>query len=166
MKLQRARTWASKMRKHRLLRERFLDKVEKTEECWNWTASKSRGYGQISVGGKYGRMLHAHRVAYELFVGPIPRGLYVCHHCDNRACVNPNHLFLGTQADNIGDSVVKGRHQRGERNGQAKLTQAQVQEIRDQYRWRSLDLGSGALGRHFGVSSDEILAIVHRRHWR
>lgn len=90
--------------RHKLpLSERFWPKVEKTDGCWLWTANtRPNGYGLFGSVG-------AHRVAYELCVGPIPSGMYVCHRCDNPACVRPDHLFVGTQLDNMRDMVTKGR---------------------------------------------------------
>ena len=89
------------------LETRFWSKVHKTEGCWLWTASRRRdGYGYISV---YGMMSAAHRVAWRLSYGDIPPGLFVLHHCDNKVCVRPDHLFLGTQKDNVHDAISKGR---------------------------------------------------------
>lgn len=92
------------------LADRFWPKVRKGGGCWEWTASMSHGYGQIGVGGKSGRPHHAHRVAWELTNGAIPAGLFVCHHCDNKKCVRPDHLFLGTAKDNNQDRARKGRN--------------------------------------------------------
>src|SRR5438105_15819938 len=85
----------------------FWAKVDKTDGCWNWTGPLTEhGYARVMYHGQYVR---AHRLAFELAIGPIPVGMFICHHCDNRRCVNPTHLFVGTNQDNIRDSVSKGR---------------------------------------------------------
>lgn len=90
--------------------------------CWNWQLSKMKGYGRVWNGKRYEA---AHRVAYELWIGPIPWPLYGCHKCDNRACCNPDHVFLGTHQENIQDASIKGRLKR-----QHKVTDAQIVAIR------------------------------------
>src|ERR1039457_5628606 len=109
--------------------ERFWEKVQKSESCWLWTASTFwDGYGQIGLDGK---KMRAHRLSYEINIGEIPEGLLVCHSCDNPRCVRPEHLFLGSQADNAQDMILKERSCRGTKNSQAKLSKEDVVKIRD-----------------------------------
>lgn len=110
-------------------KERFEKKFEKAAGCWNWTASKTWvGYGKFYADG---HTLHAHRYAYQIYVGPIPDGMEIMHTCDNMACVNPDHLRPGTHRENMDDRNTKRRNNPpiGERSGSNKLTEEQVRAI-------------------------------------
>ena len=112
-------------------KERFLAHVDKTDSCWIWTGAKClKGYGYFNMGNKITR--RAHKASYLLFKGIIPKGLFVCHECDNPSCVNPDHLWLGTPLDNVHDMLTKGRdnYLHGEAIHTAKITREQVEEIR------------------------------------
>lgn len=144
--------------------ERFWAKVAKRDgdDCWVWSGSlRNRGYGSILVAG---RNVPAHRLSYELHRGPIPPGLYVCHHCDNRACVNPNHLFLGTHDDNMADRDRKGRNVAhwGERHYAAKLTWQEVCEMRA----NPDRLTKRQLAERYGVAYPTVGNILAGRKWR
>jgi len=97
------------------LKERFWNRVDVREDknsCWEWLGPKQFNRGRVRIGSQVDdtrKLILPHRIAYELTYGPIPKGLFVCHHCDNPPCCNPIHLFLGTQRDNMQDAVRKGR---------------------------------------------------------
>lgn len=132
--------------------------------CWDWRGCKmSAGYGRIYVAGT---VHSAHRVSWLIHKGPIPPRLYVLHQCDQPACTNPEHLFLGTCKDNVQDSVKKGRAIRspGEHNGQAKLTAATVLKIRSEY--KPFKVTKKMLARRYGVSEPAIVDIIRRHTWR
>jgi hypothetical protein len=167
--------------------KRFWSYVFKTEECWLWLGAKNQGYGVLSLRGKF---IYAHRFSYEIQRGIIPEGLYVLHHCDVRACIRPDHLFLGTHLDNLRDMVAKKRHMsharlealprgedhwsrkyperraRGERQGAARLTEKKVREILQRFQAANGQHGIlTRLAREFGMSRYAITCIVTRKSW-
>ncbi len=171
---------------------RFWDKVSKTDGCWLWNGMRTHsGYGRFRIGGKICR---AHRIAWELVYGTIPEGIFVLHKCDNRVCVNPEHLFLGSHNDNMKDMVKKNRQAtgmqsghythpertargirsgrythpertaRGEGHGRAKLTWDQVNTI------RATDVSrygtQSELAREYRVTPSQIWFIRSGRQWK
>lgn len=140
-------------------RAHFEKKFRVTPGCWIWTAGfYNVGYGQFKEGPKaHG----AHRFSYILYCGEIPDGLFVCHKCDNRACVNPDHLFLGTHAENMADMRKKGRgaNLKGSQVGNAKLTESIVLEI------LKSDLPQYVLRKKYGISSAQISRIKNGKRW-
>ena len=155
--------------KPRPLAERFAEKYipEPNSGCWLWDGATTgrMGYGTIRTGSLCDgtrRNEGAHRVSYELHVGPIPEGLHVLHRCDVPACVNPDHLFLGTPADNTADMMAKGRQRKGESENRSKLTEADVREIRR--RSESGEEGR-ALAPEFGVCEGTISMVINRKTW-
>ncbi len=148
------------------LEERFWARTVKGKKCWKWTGSKDKyTRGRLLYQGK---TLIAARVAYNLLVGSIPKGLCVCHKCDNPNCVNPKHLFTGTQKDNVRDSVSKGRNYvaRGEDHNRAKLTESIVLECRKRHKPWCPKNGTKALAEEFGVTTDVMQKAIHRRMWK
>jgi hypothetical protein len=175
------------------LEERFWSRVDKKglDDCWNWKGWRDKdGYGQIKIGRKG---ILAHRAAYQFFTGKIPDGLLICHKCDNPSCVNPNHLFLGTQKDNIQDAVKKGRmaandkhysrlypeklargnrsgrrlHPEsylGERNSRSKLAEEQVKEIRALYAMG--DISIRKLATIYDMSKSSIWSVLVHKGWK
>lgn len=131
--------------------------------CWLWNAATVNGYGSVASRGKSRK---AHREAYEDHNGfGSAEGLIVRHKCDTPACVNPSHLVLGTVADNNSDMVERQRQARGETNGNAKLTEADVRAIRATYVRGSSTQGLDSLARRFGVDPSLIGLIVNRKRW-
>ena len=140
---------------------RFWAKVAKGQGCWLWTGTLGRrGYGVVIRAQK---RIRAHRFAWTLEHGAIPDGLWVLHKCDNPRCVRPDHLFLGTHRDNVNDQVAKLRHMRGERNGRARFTEAQIQAIREAHAAGATQV---ALAKQYGTTQPRISAIVLRKLWR
>lgn len=135
--------------------------VAKESGCWEWAGVRDTkdGYGVINIKGRSGRT-RAHRFSYEMHKGEIPEGLVVRHKCDNPCCVNPDHLELGTHADNTADSVSKGRHVHGEKMHTAKLTEQDVLDI------RGSSLSSKELALKYGVDSTNIWCIRAGKTWK
>ena len=163
--------------------KRFEVKIDKSPghgpagTCWVWTASTNKdGYGSFGLDG---RVQLAHRVAYQIHTGEIPDDLCVLHSCDNPPCVNPAHLSIGTQQDNMVQRSARGRtadgdrsgsrthpesRPRGERNGNARLTERDVREILGW--WATGDATQRQLARVYGASDGQIHKIVHRKRWK
>lgn len=153
-------------------KERFWAKVDikGADECWNWKGAKcSGGYGSFWVTDNSinpHKVIGSHKVAYELIHGKIHEGLSVLHRCDNPACCNPNHLFLGTQECNVRDMENKhrGSHPKGEHHGLSKLTESQVKEIRSLYRTNKYSQRD--IANKFNVSQYTIMSIVNGVTWK
>jgi hypothetical protein len=150
--------------------ERFWAKVCKTENCWLWQGSigDRNGHGRFYLSD--GTAIYAHRFSYELHFGKIPEGLFVCHRCDNPRCVRPDHLFLGTNQENIIDAWNKGRmydirsqhpDNSGENQGSHKLTWKSVEAIR-----QTKGVPQGILANQYGVNQSTISRILKAQYWR
>lgn len=153
------------MKKTQPPEQRFHAKVNKevSQTFWNGTRCHEwqgyiapNGYGNFRMGN---RTEYTHRVAYELEHGPILDWSHVCHHCDNRRCVNPDHLFLGDRKANMQDALKKGRMAKGIRLPQAKLTEAEVLEIRASHEKQQI------LADRYGVTNSQISMIKSRKSW-
>jgi hypothetical protein len=143
----------------RPIAERIAEKAKPVESgCHEWQGCLlPNGYGQVHLKGK---TVLAHRAAYEVANGPIPDGLFVLHSCDNRKCVNPDHLSVGTRDDNAADMVSKLRQAHGTKNGHAKLTSEQVRDIR-------AAIGScKEIGARYSVTYSTVSMIRSGRIWK
>lgn len=129
--------------------------------CMVWTGCKNKkGYG---ICFHRNRTMRVHRLAYSIVLGEIPDEMLVCHRCDNPSCVNVEHLFVGTNLDNLRDMVKKGRSTRGERNHSAKLTEKQVQEIRVGYTGRGYAV---AVANKYGISPGHVRELISGKKWK
>lgn len=160
----------------------FWSKVDRSRlgpgGCWEWTASRfERGYGQF----KHPSSTRAHRVSYELSYGPVPDGLKVLHRCDNPPCVNPAHLYTGTNSDNMTDRSRRGRldglargqrhgshtmperRARGSRHGRSVLSESQVRDIRA--RFAAGKTSQSSIAREYNVHPQTVCDIIRRKHW-
>jgi len=144
--------------------ERFWRRVDKSGDCWLWTGHESAaGYGRFQLAGRGGKYVGPHRFSYEMANGPVPDGMVVMHSCDNRLCVNPDHLSVGTHRDNTADMIAKGRKvtvvSNGTANGKSKLTPAQVRFI------RASTLSQSATARLLGVDNTTVRGVLSGRTW-
>lgn len=160
--------------------QRFWEKVNKTDSCWLWTGSKrNKGYGAF-VYVRDGQVIHgrAHRYSYEIHKGPIPEGMLVLHNCpsgDNPACVNPDHLWLGNDLDNVHDMMKKGRrvkggthkpgkYEYGVGHHNARLTEEIVKTIREKY--ATGETSFNKLAQEYGLAIAHVYRIVRRKVWK
>lgn len=147
-----------------MLPPRIANKIEVTDHCWLWKATRmqrlSCGYGVVRFEGKDRK---AHRVIWELANGPIPEGMCVLHKCDNALCVNPDHLFLGTHADNMRDMTNKGRHSehfKGVKNPKSKLSESDVLRI------RTLENSVENIAVDYQINKSTVYRIKNRQCWK
>lgn len=134
-------------------------------DCWEWTGAKNDdGYGHFRNSEK--RTKNAHKFSYELVNGPIPKGLCAMHSCDNRACVNPAHMSLGTHHENMIDAMKKKRHVYGERNIHAKLTEDDVRAIRQTYWCKGKRSNAKELAAKYGVKHGAIVNAANGHYWK
>lgn len=147
--------------------ERFWSKVEKTDGCWNWRGARLRrphdgslSYGVFNLDG---RSQPAHRVAWQLLNGPIPEGKWLLHDCDNQGCVRPDHLYVGTHADNTRDAVMRRRMESGEDRWNHRLRPVDVVAIRAM---AAAGIATETIGPLFGVSGRTARNVVARKAWQ
>lgn len=141
----------------------LIERSQKIGNCWIWIRAKTgSGYGTFKRGSNY---VLAHRMSYELFKGSIKEGLFICHSCDNRSCINPNHLWEGTQSENMKDCFDKGRSglKFGDKHPNAKLSFAKARKIRELYSSGNID--QYQLASKFGVHRNIISAVINKRIW-
>ena len=134
--------------------------VQSPDECWEWGGGRLvAGYGHFWALQKTHK---AHRFSYALAHGPIPEGMFVCHACDNPACVNPAHLWLGTHQDNMDDRTAKHRHRSGDTHPRSKLTADDVENIRA----NRMNLTGQEMAALYGVANTTISAVLNRQNWK
>jgi len=145
---------------------RFWSKVNKSGECWKWVGaifSADKPYGQFTIQGDVS--VRAHRVSWSISNGRIPDGMHICHRCDNPPCVRPDHLFLGTDLDNVRDMIAKGRMRKagGEGHPKARLNDVAVRAIRHMYR---RGVTTERIAAAYGMSETAIRYAARGRNWR
>lgn len=149
--------------KPRPFRDRLEESVTKSlNGCWEWNRSRTKfGYGKFATA--HAKWTNAHHIAYEIYKGQVPPGELVRHTCDNPPCCNPEHLILGTIADNSRDMVERGRSNTGTKHHNATLTDEMVKEIRD--KWATGNYTQVVLGAEYSISNKQISKIVNRQRW-
>ena len=141
--------------------ERFWRFVNKSEGCWEWTGyTATNGYGTIQ---RNHAPVLAHRASWEIANGAVPAGMSVLHKCDNRRCVNPSHLWVGTQAQNMADMVAKGRSMRGAKCGRRKLTSVQADEVKLHV---ALGTPTPEIARKYCISRTAVYNIISGKCWK
>ena len=143
--------------------------INQTTGCWEWQGAKKNGYGHTIAGSRTNgtrKRIPAHRLSYQTFVGQIPEGMEICHRCDNRCCVNPEHLFIGTRQDNVDDREAKGRNRppKGSNNGRAKLTEDAV--LRARLERMEKHTSFQKLADKYGVSKHTMQQAIKWRLWK
>ena len=141
--------------------DRISSKFRVTPSCWTWTASTKNGYGCISSGGKGSPTLYAHRMAYEQWIGDIPPGKLVRHRCDNPLCINPDHLELGSNADNNADMV--GRHRQNNNNPTHVLNYEERMKVKEMLIGKKFT--QDQIAREFGISSSVVCRVNTGKAW-
>jgi len=160
----RKRYWIKGHHSFRPMKDCFWEKVKKTNTCWLWTGALLRsGYGQLGS-TRTGIFHQAHRFSWIIHRGPIPKGMQCLHHCDNPPCVNPEHLFLGTNVDNVRDKVSKSRQARGNDIPHAALSPEKVRKMRKLYATEKFTYCR--IGKMFGVFHTTAGNAISGRQWR
>jgi hypothetical protein len=145
--------------------DRFWPKVDKSGDCWLWLGFIDHaGYGRFRVGGRAGKSERAHRAAWEMTVAPIPAGMELCHHCDNPRCVRPDHMFVGTHAENMADAAAKKRFTSplGELSGRARFKDGDVLEM---HRLHASGLGYRRIAKLVGTTKSTVYYVLTGRRW-
>lgn len=146
-----------------MLKDRFFKYTNKTDYCWEWIGLKApNGYGRIGIGGRKGGMEYAHRASWIIHNGPIEKGKFVCHKCDNTSCVNPHHLFIGNAKENTLDRLSKNRRFPSVLRESAKLSLAKVFLIKKIYPLMSIT----DFSRMFKVSRNCIWQVLKDKSWK
>lgn len=151
--------------KERLPKERFEKYIDRSGDCHIWIGCKhSKGYGSFQLGYEHNnKKAYAHRFAYELYIGKIPKGLLILHKCDNPSCVNPAHLFTGTNADNSKDMVSKNRQAKGSKIASSKLKESIVIKIKSML---EKGITHKIIAEKFKVSRDTVTKINTGKTWK